>query len=275
MAVDETEVAFGAVDGNSLMGVLYRPRLADMQAVPMAIDIHGGAWSAGHRKSDRFYCRKLAAFGVAILSIDFRYGPDAKHPAANEDISQAVKFAQTLLPEPGPIGLIGSSSGGHLALLSGLKPDAFHQYGTSCAVDFVVAQWPVSNPLARYQYVTARGLEDPGSWHNFHPLRLAQGHRGYFETEAAMHDAAIQRVLSEQEFTSLPSIMIVQPELDQNVPVFMSQTLHGALLSAGAEVDYRLYPGVEHSFAMSDGPQTDQCIADVAAFIKGCSAKGP
>ncbi len=261
MEFDETEVTWQHDKG--LMAVAYRPETGGA-AVPCVVDVHGGAWSAGHRKSDRHYCRRLAAAGIAVLSIDFRHAPGFQHPAASEDIGEAVNWVKSggLDIEIATLGLTGSSSGGHLVLLAGLKPEA------GADVDFVVALWPVSNPLARYQYVKARATEDPDSWVNFQPLRLAEGHEGYFVTEANMQLASIQRILSEGEATHCPRVFVVQPELDQNVPVFMTQTLHGGLLQAGLDATYKLYPGVEHGFAQAEGPQTKQCIEDMIAFIK-------
>ena len=245
------------------------------------VDIHGGAWSAGHRKNGRHYCRRLAENGIAVLAIDFRHAPAHQHPTANMDIRAAIQFARdTLEVNVSSLGLIGSSSGGHLALLSGLKPDVAAHMGTlvssnesfagsttSAVVDFVIALWPVSNPLARFHYATARAREFPDTLGDFQPLRLIEGHRAYFETEQAMQDASIQRILAESDHNSLPGVFIVQPELDQNVPVFMSQTLHGAFIESGANVTYKLYEGVEHGFAQAEGPKTDECIDDMVAFI--------
>lgn len=263
MQYTESEVYYTAGDGSEMPAVFYLPEAAAC----LVIDVHGGAWSMGHRKSDRYLCRKLATAGIAVLSIDFRHGPDYQHPAACEDIVSAVRFVRTggLNLSGMPIGLMGSSSGGHLALLSALLPASFVVGGES--VEFVVALWPVSNPLARYQYIRARSEEDPESWQNFYPRRLAEGHRSYFGSEAVMEEAGIQRVLAAGKHTALPRTMIVQPELDQNVPVFMTQTLHGALLGAGADVSYYLYLGVEHGFALADGPRTEQCTLDVIDFM--------
>jgi acetyl esterase/lipase len=251
-----------------LEALLYRPKVADSQAVPLFVDVHGGAWSFGHRKRGRHYCRALAAKGIASLAIEFRQGPDHKHPAAAEDIIQALQVANSLEIDIESLGIVGHSSGGHLALLAALCPHQFTNEQPVPSPDFVIALWPVSNPIARYQYVRSRSDEDPGTWaKGFDPHLLAEGHRGYFPDEQSMHDAAIQRILMANEHSHLPRTFIVQPELDENVPVFMSQTLHGALLAAGCDVSYKVYPGVGHSFAQADGPQTQACIDDMARFI--------
>jgi acetyl esterase/lipase len=264
--------------------VLYKPESHNRNPV-LIIDVHGGAWSNGHRKTGRHYDRKLAQQGFCVLAIDFRQGPDHQHPSASADICAAGRFArQTELLgfEPQQVGLLGSSSGGHLALLAGLNPDIEEHRSTlintqagfinadneSAAVDFVVALWPVSNPIARYQYVKARLQDDPSTWGpNFAPDRLVKGHMAYFTNQEAMSRASIQHLLSVQDFQQLPRTFVVQPDLDLNVPVFMSQTLVGALHDAGCEVMYKMYPDVAHGFAHLDSDTTDECIRDITTFI--------
>lgn len=243
-----------------MQALVYRPD-TDMP-VPLVIDIHGGAWSSGHRKSGRHYDRALAAAGICVAAIDFRQGPEFKHPASVDDINAAIDWCQSAAG-PGvyttSLGLVGSSSGGHLALATALD---------NAAVDFVVALWPVSDPLARYQYATARLNEEAGEFVNFAPDRLKAGHEAYFTNTGQMQEAAIQRRLTQGDYKHLPPLFIVQPELDQNVPVMMSQTLAGGWALADGDVTYKLYPGVAHGFAHAEGPQTDKCIKDMLEFIK-------
>lgn len=269
MNFTETEYIYANRDGLDLTALVYRPDAEQGASVPVVIDIHGGAWSAGHRKSGRHYDRLLAAAGIYVVAIDFRQGPDFKHPTSVIDILAAVRWCKETAQfgvTPAGIGLVGSSSGGHLALYAVLDPD---QLDTRSAreIDYVIALWPVSNPLARYQYATARLHEDPETLILFTPDRLRAGHEAYFQDQQQMHNAAIQNLLATGPFSGLPPIFIVQPELDQNVPAMMSQTLAGAWELAGGDVTYKLYPGVAHGFAHRDGPQTDTCISDITAYI--------
>lgn len=285
MIFTEQDMDFAQVEGITLQGVLYRPSVPAGTDLPVLIDIHGGAWSSLHRKAGRHYCRALASRGLCVFAIDFRQGPDFKHPAASSDIAAAVRFIRTtdaLQLKPSSVSLIGSSSGGHLALLVALNPDIQDHHQTpintgsgfqlaptiSARVDRVIGLWPVSNPIARYQYVLARLHEDPESWINFAPNRLAEGHRAYFGDTRTMQAASIQQLLATEAFSELPPLLIVQPALDQNVPIFMSQTLLGGYEAAGGIARYREYAGVEHGFAHAEGPQTDTCINDILAFIR-------
>lgn len=269
MEFSEQDYVYTVPDGVELAALVYRPTGARDMSVPVVIDVHGGAWSSGHRKSGRHYDRALAAAGVCVVAIDFRQGPEHRHPASVVDILAAIQWCRQtsdLGVRASRLGLVGSSSGGHLALSAALDPQGIDPEA-SRAIDFVIALWPVSNPLARYQYVTARLHEDPATFVRFAPDRLKAGHEAYFVDRQQMHDAAIQNILTRNDDLRLPPLFIVQPELDQNVPVMMSQTLAGAWELAGGDVTYRLYRGVAHGFAHAEGPQTDACIADMIRFI--------
>lgn len=275
MEYTERRLVYGSAAGIELEGLLYQPVCEP--PFSLVVDIHGGAWSSGRLESGRPYDEQLAAAGICVLAINFRQGPVYQHPAASADIAAAIRFAKSSL-QYNTVGLVGSSSGGHLVLHAGLLPnvpgpstvvnlEAVNK--VSADVDFIVALTPVSNPIARYQYVLARERDGANTWGpNFRPDRLAAGHRSYFGSQAAMTEASIQRILSAGEQQSLPRIFIVQAEHDLNVPVFMSETLYGACLDAGCDVRYRCYPDVAHGFMRLEGPQSESCVADIIDFIR-------
>ena len=267
LAILERPLRYGSVGDEVLWAEHYQP--LGSAAADVLVDVHGGAFSSGNRFAGQRYCRRLARAGFSVLSIEFRHGPDHKHPAALEDIARAVRFCRDggLGFAPGRVGLIGSSSGGHLVVLTALEPTE-QGADIDCEADFVVALWPVSNPAARYQYLLSRQLETAEMLDGWDPFRLAEGHRGYFVSQMQMLTASLQDVLVRGTFRRLPPLLIVQPELDRNVPVFMSQTFHGAYRHAGGNVEYRLYPGVGHGFAAAETDQTDNCLADIVAFIR-------
>ena len=269
--MNETKFVYRSVEGLELEGLLYKPD--GRPPYDLVIEVHGGAWSSGHYESGRYYDTKLAEAGSCVFAINFRNGPDFSHPLASSDIAAAIRFAKSSLGiEYKQIGLVGSSSGGHLALYTSLLPNiaAHKDYCTdiSAEVDFVIALWPVSNPLARYQYVVAwKQVPQEALGANFTPDRLARGTMSYFGSREAMNEASIQRILAMNEHQHLPRVFVVQPELDLNVPVFMTESLYGALLDAGADVKYKLYQDVSHGFASSPGLQTAACIEDMIEFI--------
>src|SRR5438128_779703 len=188
--VEETDVPFARAEGEELHARVYRPRGQADIALAALVDVHGGAWSRGDRLTGAFHGRALAASGLLVFSLDFRQGSEAKHPAASADIAAGVRYvranAQRLGVDPQRIGIVGSSSGGQLALLAGVKPGAPEHAGTPIvradssldagpgdeSVAFVLALYPVADPLARFRYVIGR--QDDGS--GFDAQRLIVAH---------------------------------------------------------------------------------------------------
>jgi acetyl esterase/lipase len=230
----------------------------------------------GDRTSGQLYCRGLAARGFLLVAVDFRQGPSYKHPTASCDVTAAVRFvranADQLGADQNHIGLSGSSSGGHLALLAGIKPDADFHRGTpilgedgepfdpqdvTATVDCVVALWPVSNPRYRYRYAQASGREE-----------LVRAHEGYYVDESAMEDASVPRILDSKEAQDLPTVLVVQPGEDRNVPLPMTLDLIRAYQDAGGCIEYAFYPGQAHGFANHQSPVAEDCMTLIASFLQ-------
>ena len=282
--IEETDAPFARLAGEELLARVYRPR--GIPAAPLAalVDVHGGAWARGDRTVGAPHCRGLAASGLVVVSVDFRQGPDHKHPAAAADVSAGVRYvrahARRLGVDSERIGLLGASSGGQLALLVAVKPGAPEHAGTPIvlpdgslgaalgddAVAFVLALYPVADPLARFRYVLGRQNE-PAPPSGFDAKRLVVSHRGYFASEDAMAKASVTRVLAAGEARALPPLWIAQPERDDNVPAAITEAFVRAYRQAGGRIDVAHFPGARHSFIQQPGPDTEKCIALMRDFI--------
>jgi acetyl esterase/lipase len=275
------DVVWARPDGLELLARVYHPAGAPA-AAPVVIDVHGGAWSTGDRTSGAPYDSALAAAGLLVIAIDFRMGPDYKHPAASADVVAAVRWvrlnATKLQADPSRIGMIGSSSGGHLAMLAGVKPHAPMHRGTPIAdssggfavhddidasVGYVIALWPVSDPAARFQYAKRAGIAS-----------LQTGTSAYYPDEAAQWDAAVPRVVTAGEAEQLPPLLVVQPGDDSNVPPDMTLDLLRAYQARGGKLDYVFYPGMPHGFARTPSASTDDLVLTMRDFIRRQYAAG-
>lgn len=282
--IEEMDVPFARPAGAELLARVYRPR--GTLAAPLAalVDVHGGAWARGDRTVGAPHCRALAASGLVVVSVDFRQGPDHKHPAASADVSAGVRYvrahARRLGVDPGRIGLLGASSGGQLALLVALQPGAPAHAGTPIvppdgapgavagddAVAFVLALYPVADPLARYRYVLAR-KDAPPPPSGFDAKRLIAAHDGYFASEEAMAEASVTRLLTAGEAKAQPPAWVAQPELDDNVPAAITEAFVSAYREAGGQLELARFPGARHTFIQQPGPDTDRCVALMRDFI--------
>ena len=93
---------------------------------PALLDIHGGAWNNGDRTNNPALAEGLAASGVVVVSIDFRCGGTYPYPSSLADINYATRWlkvhAADFNADAATAGGLGVSSGGHLILLSAMRP---------------------------------------------------------------------------------------------------------------------------------------------------------
>lgn len=274
--VSTEDIVYAKPDGLELLARIYRPKLSSDKLLHAVIDVHPGAWCAHDRLAGRVYDNALAASGMVVIAIDFRQCPNFKHPLASRDVTAAVRFvrlnAKKLGVDAEHIGLIGSSAGGHLALLAGIKPNAPFHHGTpimdakgkpivpkdvDASVQYIIALWPVSDPYFRFNYAQKTGRE-----------KLVQAHIGYFGDEANMKAASIQRILKDGEAEKVPPVLIVQPGNDKNVPVQMTKDLVAEYESQNGYIEYSFYPQQNHAFGHFPSAETDDCINCMRNFIR-------
>ena len=194
------DVVYAKPDGIDLLARCFSLNQSNGHGVVM---VHGGAWTANDRITPSVLCNLLAHDGFFVLSLDFRCGPEYQHPTASSDIAAGTRYLRSNCESYGirenTIGIVGSSSGGHLSLFVGYQPDIPSHQTThhlnsrdelspanncSASVSYIVALWPVSNPFYRYQYA-----KRVGRW------ELVEAHDGFFGTEERMKHASVPAAL--------------------------------------------------------------------------------
>lgn len=96
---------------------LYRPGPGRL---PLLVYFHGGGWTIGDLDTHDVVCRTLAVqSGIAVLSVDYRLGPEHRFPAAVDDSIAAVRYARreaaALGIDADRVAVGGDSAGGNLA----------------------------------------------------------------------------------------------------------------------------------------------------------------
>lgn len=263
--VEETDVPFAKLGGQDVLARVYRPQGTPAAPLAALVDVHGGAWSRGDRTVGPHHGRGLAACGLVVVSLDFRQGPDHKHPAAAQDISAGVRWvranAKKLGVDPARIGISGHSSGGHLALLVAVQPGVF---GTDDGVAFAIALYPVADPHARYHYALSR-KNDPTFAEG--AARLAASSLGYFPDEAAMAAASVTGVVERKQARALPPVWLAHPGMDDNVPVEITNAFVSAYEGAGGRIERVHFPGAKHGFIGQASADTTKAIEAMRDFI--------
>jgi acetyl esterase len=245
------DIEFARPDGVPLLARLYRPQ--GDGPFPGVVEVHGGAWTMNNRLTNQDIHRPLAESGVVVLSIDFRMPPLAQYPASLADINLGVRWLKTnaarLSVDPAKIGLLGTSSGGHQAMLAAMRP--YDQRYTAhpladgdsvdASVSYVAMCWPVADPLARYHMVKANGNE-----------RLVGAHHAYWPNEAAMDEGSPQRILERGEAVQTPPALLIVGTADDNLGPTMAPRFAETYRAAGGQLQYEEFPGAPHAFIGKD-----------------------
>lgn len=101
---------------------LARPR-SSRKPLPCILVIHGGGWYTGSKSDHTGIIENVARRSCVGVSADYRLAPAHRFPAQVEDVKCAVRFlrahAEPYGIDPGRIGVLGFSAGGHLAMMLG------------------------------------------------------------------------------------------------------------------------------------------------------------
>src|ERR1700686_2951892 len=195
--VDIRDVEYQQLAGKPWLARVYRP--IGQGPFPTVLDVHGGAWDRGDRTNDTVLNRAMAAQGILTVAIDFRQPPQVGYPASVCDMNLAIRWLKVHASEFGgtaKVGALGVSSGGHLVLLGGLRPrDARYAAlplpghpDVDASLAYVVACWPVSDPLYRYQLASKAGSAS-----------IVKSHDAYWGSEAAMAEGNPPLILERNE----------------------------------------------------------------------------
>ncbi len=158
------------VDGKTFQATIYQPD--GPGPFPAILVVHGGAWVREDVRRDEHTLmdKALAAMGMVVVAIDFRQSPQHHYPDSVADVNFAIRWlranASKFNASPRIIGVFGSSSGGHLVLLNGMRPSdpryaALPLAGVSASPDYIIVVYPISDPLARRAYALDVGNNAP------------------------------------------------------------------------------------------------------------------
>jgi acetyl esterase/lipase len=263
------DVEYQRQAGRALLARLYRPGGAG--PYPAVVQVHGGAWVNKDRTDNDFIARALAESGILVASIDFRMPPEAPYPASLADINLAVRWlkgrARTYGSRPDWVGLFGTSSGGHQALLAAMRPDD-PRYAAlpspdgargDARVGFVISGWGVLDPLLRYHLAKQAGHAE-----------LIENHHAFWGSEAAMSEASPPAILDRGEPAVLPPALLFGGDADEWVPAETMRRLAEGWKQAGGMVELQFYPGQHHGFMTGKptAPYARPAIERMQAFIR-------
>jgi len=260
--VDVEDVEYLRHDGAPLLARLFKPRGAG--PFPAVVELHGGAWCLGDRLQDTSINEQLAHNGILVAALDFRVPPAASYPGSAVDINYGIRWlksrAASLGSRPEMVCTFGISSGGHLAMLLGMRPQDSRYSGIPVAgstfdakVRGVIMGAPVIDPLGRYRY--AKQLKDSGkSYPEFVDLVLPL-HDKYWKTEEAMAEGNPVMALERGERVELPTVLYIQDTRDIVHPRPQLERFVELYRRAGGSVDLELSEGAADAFVPRNPPR--------------------
>ncbi|MGE5305621.1 MAG: alpha/beta hydrolase [Alphaproteobacteria bacterium] len=260
------DVEFRHDPARTLMARIYQPR--GEGPFPALLDLHGGAWNNQDRTANAAMDKRLAASGILVVAVDLRLAPEAPYPASVADANYGIRWLKAKAREwkgdPATVGALGSSSGGHVIELCAMRPDdprynshrLTEALQTDATLAYVATRSPVSDPFARFQQ--AEKMKRP---------EMIQNTKTYFNPWETIFDGNPQHILDRGETVSLPPLLIMQGELDDNVLPSVQERFANAYRAAGGECELEIFARCEHMWVKEPGPQTDRAIETVKNFI--------
>lgn len=265
-AVTSRDVEYRRESSRSWLARAYQPQ--GPGPFPVLMEVHGGAWNNNDRLQNEPLNQAVAASGIVVVAVDFRQGEDGRYPGSIADVNYATRWikqhAGDFNATAEGIGSIGYSSGGHINMLSAMKPNDPRYAAVrldeapelDASVAYVIMAWPVIDPLSRYRYAKGLGRDE-----------MVANHHRYWGDEAAMTDGNPQLILERGESATLPPALLLQGAEDDVLTPGMAEKFAHTYGKAGGLIELALYPGGGHGYMREPGPNTDRSLEAIKSFV--------
>ena len=114
------DVKYGSAGGQDLLLDTYVPDDTNAERVSVFL-IHGGAWRTGDKRNVAAVATRMAERGWVVFALNYRLTEPEAFPAEIDDVQTAVEWARfnafDYRLDPGRMGALGFSAGGHLAAM--------------------------------------------------------------------------------------------------------------------------------------------------------------
>ena len=258
------DITIAARDGYALPARLYAPGARSSNAaLPVLLYFHGGGFTVGSIATHDTLCRVLSSkSGCAVVSVDYRLGPEYKFPTASDDAWDAFEYiaqqGSKLGLDASRMAVGGDSAGGTLAAV--------------CAILARDAGLPLALQLLIYPGMTAH--QDTPSHRKFAdgPLltkSLISYFVGQYVRTPADRDDWRFAPLNADDVDGVAPAWIGLAECD---PVVDDGVAYAdKLRAAGVAVDLEIYRGVIHEFVKMGRaiPEALQAQDDAAKALRG------
>jgi acetyl esterase/lipase len=249
-----------SASGETLRLDLYLPASA---GAPLLVWVHGGAWERFDKSS--MPLESLVERGFAIASLDFSPASKARFPGQVHEIKAGIRFLRAEAARYGydasRIGILGASSGAHLAAVVGTSNGNAELEGTlgdhhdqSSAVQAIVSYFAATNLTTILDQSTPFGLNlrEPAL------LRLLGAPPKEAEALAKLASPVFQVDHAD------PPLLLFHGDQDPQMPINQSHELEGAYEKQGLEVDFIVVHGAAHG---GDAFYSSENVERVVTFL--------
>lgn len=219
---------------------IYRP--TEKMPPGLVIFFHGGGWTMCDIDTHDALCRRICADSqTTVISIGYRLAPEHRFPAAFDDCADATSWlienGSRLELDSRNYILCGDSAGGNLAAAVTL---AMRDRGQRSPVAQALIYPALREPRNDGSYLalgSGYGFTSDdahAAWNSYCPEQPAPDLLPY---AAPIHGTGLGK---------LPPTLILAAEYD--LLRDDAQAYFDALVEAGGEAEYKLYPGMTHGF---------------------------
>jgi acetyl esterase/lipase len=262
-------VVYARPEDEALNATLYIPASESKELRPAVVLIHGGAWVTGTRRQVYWYGRHLAEEGYVAMSVDYRTMPGAPFPAPLFDVKAAVRWlrknAEQYRIDPKRIAAMGTSAGGHLALMLALTPNEKELEGTEnlgypCNVEAAVSLYGPTD----LKELFAQKEKGRFSRYTWGPLVKEFAGRKEFAGKDPLDAASPVSYVGPHT----PPILCIHGTSDEVVPVEQSRKFFDKLKDAGADTQCIEVPGYSHAFDYLHPSVRRELFPKILDFLK-------
>ena len=261
-----SEVEYLKTARRTLMARIYQPQ--GTGPFPVLLDLHGGAWNNKDRFANAPMDNAVAKSGMLVVAIDMTLASEAPYPACVQEASYGIRWLKSKAidwnGDASTLGVLGSSSGGHVAELLGMRPnDARYNTivlagapGINSRVAYVATRSPISDPFARFKQAEKMKRD-----------HMIKNSTTFFNPWESIHEGNPQAMLDRGEKVELPPLLIMQGGLDDNVIPVIQEKFSASYRAAGGHCQYELFEGSTHEWVAEPSPATDRSHQMLKAFI--------
>jgi acetyl esterase/lipase len=157
--------ALGTADADVPAITVYLPRTMAANTPAMIVCPGGGYGALASNHEGRQVANYLNSLGMAAFVLRYRLGPKYQHPIELGDAQRAIRTVRARAAQwridPGRIGIMGFSAGGHLAMSAStwtdpVQPAADDIDRASSRPDFAVLGYPVISMTAAWTHKGSR-----------------------------------------------------------------------------------------------------------------------